>query len=237
MDAGAGEAAMNSPASDEVAALYVATNGCYFGLPGVDPWDQARDARLYAGPHPVVAHPPCERWGRYWSGGPSARVRRLKGDDGGCFAAALAAVRRWTGLLEHPEASHAWSHHGLNAPPRAGGWIPADFLGGWTCCVEQGHYGHRARKATWLYAFGVDLPELAWRSCGIKMRLDEGFNSKEERRRAVRTGACQRLSKNQRLATPEPFRDLLLSIARTKPRLRPGFPLENPGCGLGSEAA
>ena len=38
-----------------VAALYVETNGSYFGLPGVDPWDEPRDARLYAGPHPVVA--------------------------------------------------------------------------------------------------------------------------------------------------------------------------------------
>jgi hypothetical protein len=196
-----------------IAALFVATDGCYFGLPGVDPWDKPRDARKYAGPHPVVAHPPCERWGRYWSGGPSARVRRLLGDDDGCFMAAIEAVRRYGGVLEHPEASHAWTAAGLNKPPRDGGWIPADFVGGWTCCVEQGHYGHRARKATWLYAHGVNLPELNWGSCGIKMRLDEGFHSKEERARAVKTGACQRLSKKQRIATPEEFRDLLLSIA------------------------
>jgi hypothetical protein len=140
-----------------VAALYVQTNGVYFGLPNVDPWDSERDARSYAGPHPVVAHPPCERWGRYWSGGPSATWRREKGADGGCFAAALAAVRQFGGVLEHPEASHAWTAFGLNAPPRTGGWVVADFHGGWTCCVEQGAYGHRARKATWLYANGVDL--------------------------------------------------------------------------------
>jgi hypothetical protein len=196
-----------------VAALYVATDGVYFGLPGVDPWDVRRDARLYDGPHPVVAHPPCERWGRYWSGGPSARVRRKKGDDNGCFFAALEAVRNFGGVLEHPEASHAWSHFGLNAPPRDGGWISADFQGGWTCCVEQGHYGHRARKATWLYAHSVHLPHLKWGSSGKLERMDEGFHSKEERRRAVRTGICQRLSKNQRMATPAPFRDLLLGIA------------------------
>jgi hypothetical protein len=144
----------------------------------------------------------------------SAQVRRRKGDDTGCFQAAINSVRAYGGVLEHPEASHAWSAFGLNAPPREGGWIMADFHGGWTCCVEQGHYGHRARKATWLYAFGVQLPELKWGSCGIRMRLDEGFHSKEERRRAVRTGACQRLSKKQRAATPEAFRDLLISIAR-----------------------
>ena len=87
----------------------------------------------------------------------------MKGDDGGCFAAALASVRRWGGVLEHPEGSHAWAHFGLNKPPRAGGWIAADFEGGWTCCVEQGRYGHYARKPTWLLVYGVrDLPDLRW---------------------------------------------------------------------------
>lgn len=201
-----------------VAALFVAKGGTYFGLPGVDPWDKDRDARLYAGPHPVVAHPPCERWGRYWGGGPSARVRRVKGDDNGCFEAALAAVRKWGGVLEHPEASHAWRAFGLNAPPWSGGWVPADFQGGWTCCVSQGNYGHRARKMTWLYANGVDLPSLKWGPAAGTHRLDEGFHSAEERRRAIKTGVCQRLSSKQRAATPEPFRDLLLSIARNDNR-------------------
>lgn len=27
-----------------VAALYVETGGCYFGIPNVDPWDEPRDA-------------------------------------------------------------------------------------------------------------------------------------------------------------------------------------------------
>lgn len=199
-----------------VAALFVAKAGCYVGLPGVEPWDAGRDARAYAGPHPVVAHPPCERWGRYWGGAPATWPRLKLGDDGGCFAAALAAVRRWGGILEHPEGSHAWRHFDLNTPPRDGGWVVADFEGGWTCCVEQGGYGHRARKATWLYAHSVDLPSLAWgKAPGDFVRLDEGFHSKEERARAIKTGACQRLSKNQRAATPLPFRDLLISIART----------------------
>ena len=49
------------PKLKQIAALYVETDGCYFGLDGVDPWDAERDAREYAGPHPVVAHPPCKR--------------------------------------------------------------------------------------------------------------------------------------------------------------------------------
>lgn len=197
-----------------IAALFVQTNGAYFNLPDVDPWDEKRDARKYDGPWPVVAHPPCERWGRYWSGGPSAKVRRIKGDDGGCFGTALNAVRIWGGILEHPEASHAWAAFELNAPPRKGGWVVADLYGGWTCCVEQGHYGHRARKATWLYAYGVDLPELRW-GPSTGERLDEGFHSSAERRAARAAGIVprKRLSTRENLATPPEFRDLLISIA------------------------
>jgi len=198
-----------------VAALYVQPNGCYIGLDGVDPWDEKRDARRYAGPHPVICHSPCQRWGRYWYGGPSCKVRKVKGDDGGCFAAALAAVRKWGGVLEHPEASHAWPAFKLNKPPRAGGWVAAGDGIGWTCCVEQGHYGHKARKATWLYSAWCVLPDLKWGKSPATVRLDQGFHSAEERRRAIKTGICQRMSGWQLAATPIPFRDLLIGIART----------------------
>jgi len=199
-----------------VAALYVIKNGPYYGISDVDPWDEDRDARLYAGPHPVVAHPPCARWGRYWFGGPSCKVRKKKGDDGGCFESALASVRTCGGVLEHPAASSAWKHFRIAHPYRIGGWIPADGYGGWTCCVDQGHYGHRAQKATWLYAVGIeDLPELIWGKSNNNVRLDDGFRSTEERRRATRTGRCQRLSARQRKETPDEFKEILLNMARS----------------------
>src|SRR3990167_2433634 len=115
--------------SVEVSALFVKRNGHYFGVGGVDPWDEARDARKYAGPHPVVAHPPCERWGRMWFGSPLKpdRQKYQLGGDGGTFAAALAAVRKFGGVLEHPEGSNAWRRFDLIAPPRHGGWVAADF--------------------------------------------------------------------------------------------------------------
>lgn len=197
-----------------IAALFVLERGPYFGLADVDPWDKTRDARKYRGPHPVVAHPPCERWGRYWSGGPSAKVKRKLGDDNGCFESALNSVRTYGGVLEHPEASAAWETFGLIAPPRDRGWIAAGDFIGWTACVEQGWYGHRARKATWLYAAHVELPSLKWgKAPGDFLRLDEGFHSPQERKRAIKTGVCQRLSKRQRAETPIAFRDLLLHIA------------------------
>ena len=202
-----------------IAALYVERGGPYWDLEGVDPWDKERDARLYAGPWPIVAHPPCERWGRYWSGGPSAKVRRELGDDDGCFAAALQAVRTWGGVLEHPEASHAFRRFGIRLPRKTGGWLAAhshdDTFTAWVCCVEQGHYGHPARKATWLYYVGQRPPELIW-GPSRGTRLDEGFHSKAERDAARAAGRkpVKRLSKAENVATPITFRDLLLDIAR-----------------------
>lgn len=78
-----------------IAALYVQTGGVYCGLNGVDPWDEVRDARNYDGPFPVVAHPPCKRWGRFWHGSTRKPHQFQLGADGGCFAAALTAVRNW----------------------------------------------------------------------------------------------------------------------------------------------
>src|ERR1700733_1933369 len=112
-----------------IAALYVETNGCYFGLPDVDPWDEARDARRYAGPWSVVAHPPCSRWCRL---APivEARWGHKRGEGGGTFAAALAAVRRFGGVLEHPAWSMAWTAYGLPRPASFG-WTQDLFGVGW----------------------------------------------------------------------------------------------------------
>jgi hypothetical protein len=145
-----------------IAALYVDSDGAYAGLQGIDPWDESRDARRYDGPFPVVAHPPCQRWGRYWGGSPRKPHQYRLGADQGCFAAALTAVRNFGGVLEHPKDSQAWAYFGLRTPPAAGGWVRADAYDGWTCCVSQGHYGHLAGKPTWLYAVRTERPELVW---------------------------------------------------------------------------
>lgn len=204
-----------------IAALYVDNGGSYYGLPGVDPWDEARDARKYPGPHPVVAHPPCQRWGKLWAGQPlhikKTGERKTLGDDGGCFAASLAAVRTWGGVIEHPWGSQAWPHFNLNTPPRIGGWIMADFLGGWTCCIEQGRYGHYSRKPTLIYAFGVDLTMLEW---GVgKLRLDPAVVERLGIDRAKRRGEVASkgggTDSAPRIGTPEPFRDILIAMART----------------------
>ena len=178
-----------------VAALYVEPDGPYAGLYGVEVWDEAKDARTYAGPHPIVAHPPCNRWSMIAACRPGYR----NGEDEFCFSSALASVRNYGGVLEHPAYSMAWRWHGILQPPSGGGWVWADWLGGWTCCVAQRNYGHLARKLTWLYAVRCELPTLTW-----------GDGSEPEL-------YIQDMAKSDRSSTPAPFRDLLLSMARSVP--------------------
>lgn len=200
-----------------ISALYVETDGCYFGLPNVDPWDEARDARRYDGPNPVVAHPPCQRWGRYAENHPIKGKIANRGADGGCFAAALTAVRNFGGVLEHPKDSAAWSWFGLLEPPPTGGWIRSDSYGGSSCCVEQGHYGHLSRKATWLYAARVELPSLIWGRSPQRLhpRAVELHGPEKARRIGMMAMVGGKDKTRIRNATPEPFRDLLISIAET----------------------
>lgn len=198
-----------------VAALYVETGGPYFGLDGVDPWDGARfpllgksyDARDYDGPWPVVAHPPCNRWCQMANVN-QARYGQRVGDDGGCFEAALAAVRRWGGVLEHPAYSMAWPAYDLPRPAR-GAWQREAGGLGWVTECSQSAYGHRARKRTWLYYVGPQPPPLNWSDDAGSAWVSWGDH---------RTYPdVPRLSKREAKATPEPFRDLLLSLARSVP--------------------
>jgi hypothetical protein len=192
-----------------IAALFVETNGAYFGLPDVGPWDIHRDARLYAGPHPVVAHPPCARWCRL-AGLVEARWWHKRGEDGGCFESALRSVRTHGGVLEHPAYSDAWAAYELPAPPTGSGWVRG-ICGGWSCYVEQGRYGHAARKATWLYAYGIGSPpSLLWgcipdgESKALVSWCGNHVKSGEKR---------PRIGKHAASRSPPAFRDLLISLA------------------------
>lgn len=196
-----------------IAALFVQRGGAYFGLPDIDPWDEQRDARLYQGTAPVLAHPPCARWCRL-AGLVQARWGLKIGDDGGCFASALANVRRCGGVLEHPAYSLAWTAYGLPKPDRKGGWVQG-ICGGWSCHVEQIHYGHRARKATWLYVHGINpehLPDLAW-GPGSEPELYVSSCSKIGDGSFIRRRSGKLMSQREASATPASFKVELIRLA------------------------
>lgn len=193
--------------SANVAALFVQTDGAYFGLPGVDLWDEARDARKYLGNDPVVAHPPCGRWCK-----PLAKVNQTRyghkiGDDGHCFWHALMSVFAYGGVLEHPAHSYAWDHFKLQKPVR-GQWTfaPHGTCSYWVAQVSQSAYGHKARKRTWLlYRGHIEPPLIDWSD-------PKGTHLTSWLQRTKRV--APRITKKEADKTPPPFRDMLLTLAR-----------------------
>lgn len=144
--------------------------------------------------------------------------QKILGDDKAAFAFSLWAVRSFGGVIEHPEASHAWSYYGLSKPPRKGGWVKADNYGGWTCCVAQGNYGHRAQKLTWLYAVNTERPELKWGITKVKVYLGEKSIHNKEQAKKIRSKKgfkpCKRILSKERMNTPNEFKELLISLIK-----------------------
>ena len=190
-----------------IAALFVDPEGAYSEV-DVDLWDESRDARLYDGPYPVVAHPPCNKWS------PLAFINQQRipgyylGDDGGCFESALKAVRKYGGVLEHPAGSLAWSHFGLQRPKR--GFWSGSLDGSWVTEVSQSAYGHRARKKTWLYYVGPEPPAMNWDDPPVTA-IVSGFLHHETG--AYKADESRRVRPHEASATPAAFRDELLAMA------------------------
>ena len=191
----------------QVAAIFVQPDGCYANDPSIDAWPEDRDARLYDGPLPVVAHPPCQLWGAMaavnfarWGGD-----HNKPGNDHGCFASALESVRCFGGVLEHPAKTRAWFAHGLKKPTGTG-WKQSGT--GWVCEVWQSAYGHRANKATWLYYVGENPPfELSW----DRPRGTHQIGFQDKRGKAANKPT---LYKREANATPPEFKDVLIRLAK-----------------------
>ena len=187
----------------DVAVLYVDRLGPYPKL--VEHWyDEARDGRTYAGPWPIVAHPPCGPWGH---------LRHLsRFQDPTLAPLAVDQVRRFGGVLEHPSGSKLFEALAL---PRPGD--PPDAWGGRTIAVNQCDWGHVARKATWLYMVGVRAPRSFPPPC-------EPTHWASGSRTAIRgpiPPGIKVCSTQQRRRTPPAFARWLIDLARTARRLVP----------------
>lgn len=135
----------------QVAVLFARADSIYKTLPGCDVYDIKRDARTWPGGCPVVAHPPCRAWGQL------SHMAKPRHDEKDLARWAVARVREWGGVLEHPKKSKLWPDQGLPEPGRRDAW------GGWTLPIFQQWWGHRAEKATLLYIVGIEpagLPEI-----------------------------------------------------------------------------
>ena len=191
-----------------VAALYIDPRGPYPKMVDVDCWDERRDARLYSGPYPVVAHPPCGPWGALRHMRVPNRERRIQDAQAGPIA--VEQVRRWGGVLEQPAGSKLWDHCLLPRP-----W--ARDIWGATIEVAQVEWGHPARKKTWLYLVGVDMGPIAPPFPGRQPTHWVSGGRKHDRKGSggVVPPGIKVCSAQQRRRTPQAFAEWLVNLARS----------------------
>ncbi len=198
-----------------VDVLYIDNRGPYPELVGAARcWGAERDARLYTGIGPVVAHPPCGPWGR---------LRHMyTGNEHELAPLAVGVVQRLGGVLEHPANSRLWERSGLPYPDDG---LGPDEFGGFTLQVDQCDWGHVARKKTWLYIVnksGRDMFALTQAEAWLRERSGNpthyvsGFTGARSGSAPEGIKIC---SAEQRRRTPKRFARWLVSIAERCSRL------------------
>jgi len=189
-----------------VAVLFARKDSIYKSIPGVDVWDAVRDATLWPGGCPVVAHPPCRAWGQLRA------LAKPRPGEKQLAIYAVEQVRIFGGVLEHPKNSTLWPMAGL---PRPGA---RDEFGGWTLPIYQRWWGHRAEKPTLLYIVGCapsDVPRIplvlgdAHYVCGSSGRRRDG-----SRLHKGDVAWRPEISKAEREHTPLPLALWLVELAR-----------------------
>jgi hypothetical protein len=180
-----------------VTVLYTMPKSVYLGMPGVDCWDEVRDARKWPGGTPVVAHPPCRLWSslRFFSHAPIAE--KMLGWH------AVRMVDRFGGVLEQPAFSGLWRNQGLPCPGRA---EPLNY----TVVIRHVWFGGLVDKPTWFWVRGVPMNELP----PIPFRLGEGTHV------VTSSHGCKRrpaLSRSARQSTPVEMAEWLVAVARLVP--------------------
>lgn len=106
-------------------------NSNYYKIPGLDLWNQERDAYNFTGSNPVICHPPCAQWSKLKAfAGTNKQEKELA-----YFC--IEKVNQNGGILEHPAGSGIWKLPGIKREN--------------IISINQHWFGFPAQKRTWLY--------------------------------------------------------------------------------------
>lgn len=176
-----------------ITALFVREDSTYKTL-GIDAYDIQRDARNWQGGNSVICHPPCRAWGRL------AQFANPRPDEKELALLSVDLIQKWGGVLEHPYGSSLWPEKDLPMP----GII--DKFGGFSLCVNQSWWGHKAQKKTMLYIVGCKYTQLP--------PIPISFNLIEHVVRPSKNGrGAKIITKKEREATPIDFAKWLIRVA------------------------
>lgn len=181
-----------------ISVLYARQDSVYKSL-GLDVWDIDRDARKWPGGNAIVAHPPCRTWGKYKG------FAKPRDGEKELARQSIRDIRKWGGVLEHPRHSSLWADMNLPKPGEV------DEFGGFSICVDQSWWGHKARKNTLLYICGCSIKEIP----AIQISFDaithyvgfpKSFKGKQR-------NGMKEITKKEREHTPLEFAKFLVKIA------------------------
>jgi hypothetical protein len=130
-----------------ISVLYVRQDSLYKSY-NVDCWDLERNAFNYAGSNVIIAHPPCRAFSKLKAFSKHPPVEKEYAYR------CVDLIRLNGGILEHPRHSSLWHEKGLPKPGLK------DSFGGFTVCINQSWFGHKAEKNTFLYICGIDINQL-----------------------------------------------------------------------------
>lgn len=177
-----------------VVVLFARKDSIYKSL-GCDVWDIERDARMWLGGEPCICHPPCRAWGQL------SHFAKPRPDEKQLAVFSIEMIRKHGGVLEHPRASKLWPYLGLPLGNEV------DEYGGYSICVDQFAWGHKARKRSLLYICGVEKRDLQ----PIPIRFDQIEYVVSSSTRS-RRGEVKEITKKEREATPEAFAKWLIQV-------------------------
>lgn len=174
-----------------IEVLCAARSSIYQAFPGLLLRTRTADAWLTRAACPVIAHPPCRFWSRSFARA-SATVEAMVIELLlGMFC--VHQVRHRGGVLEQPAHSRLFRAAHMPTPHVSG-----DSSASWSIQVNQGTFGHRTTKPTWLWFARV--PKALVPPPPFKLRQDACRN-------------LDALTPGQRSATPHAFAAWLIECA------------------------
>lgn len=179
-----------------VSVLFVTKDSVYKSLVH-DCYDINRDALSFCGTNPVIAHPPCRAWGQL------SHMAKPRQGERELAIWAVDIIRKNGGVLEHPRASKLWKE--LNLPVGK----DSDEYGGFSICVNQSWFGHKAQKKTLLYIVGVkrkDIPPYPITFDAVQYTISTSKAKNRVKKEAP---------KKDREATPLQFAKWLIELAKS----------------------
>lgn len=113
-----------------ITVLCAKRDSLYKQIPGIDVWDEDRDAYFFTGSNPVITHAPCAQWSRMKA------FAHKNADEKELAYFCLNKIIRNGGIFEHPAGSSFFKEAGLTKNVYS---------------VDQSWWGFPARKTTWLF--------------------------------------------------------------------------------------